>query len=81
MIMAADPIQQADFNPRRGREPNPERMARVKYFSQQRSKYDEMMSNEVREAIATGHSYRQVAAAAGVSVSVIQRIMNSMGND
>ena len=79
--MKADPIERADFNIRRGREANPDRMERIKLFADRKRAYDISMTREIREAIRTGHSYRQVATAAGVSVSVIQRIVNSMENN
>ena len=69
-----DPIKQEGFNIRRGRQPNPERIARIRFFAQRQREMDDRLAKEVREAIATGHSYRQVAEAAGVSVSVIQRM-------
>ena len=70
-----DPINRDDFNIRRGRQPNPTRMEKIKLFADRRREYDYSLTREVREAIKTGHSYRQVAEAAGVSVSVVQRIM------
>lgn len=70
-----DPIQRDDFNIRRGRKPNPERMARIRFFAGRKDEYKLRLAKEIREAIKSGHSYRQVAAAAGVSVSAIQRII------
>lgn len=79
--MKSDPIEREGFNIRRERTPNPERMEKIKLFAERKRDYDKSMNREIREAILTGHSYRQVAAAAGVSVSVIQRIMNNMENN
>lgn len=78
-----DPIDRDDFNPRRGREANEETIANIKQLAevwhgledQAQSWQDTMMVPAVREAIETGHSYRQLAEAAGVSTSVIQRMV------
>ena len=71
-----DPIDREDFNPFLKREPNPERIKKIDYFARRKAHYDALLTMEVREAIATGHSYRQCADAAGVSVTVIQRMVN-----
>lgn len=73
--MTADPIEREGFNIRRGREANPQRMARIEFYAARKGIAEKALETEIREAIATGHSYRQVAKAAGVSVSVIQRMM------
>lgn len=70
-----DPIEREGFSIHRGREANPERMDRIRFFAQHTKATRELLTKEVREAIATGHSYRQVAEAADVSVSVIQRMV------
>jgi len=70
-----DPIEREDFNIRRGRQANPERMERINFFAKRKGYYGDLLITAIREAIASGHSYRQVAEAAGVSVSVIQRIL------
>ena len=74
-----DPIQREDFNIHCGREANPERIARIKFYASQKDAAKDALENEIRAAMMSGHSYRQVADAAGVSVMVVRRIM-SEGN-
>ena len=76
-----DPIQREDFNIRRGRVANPERMEKIKDLAMRTRVYNKMLETQIREAIKTGHSYRQVASAANVSVSVIQRMVHEEENN
>lgn len=71
-----DPIDQVDFNIHRRREANPNRMKRIRLYAEGRRHMDDMLTEEIREAHKTGHSFRQIAEAAGVSVSVIQRMVS-----
>lgn len=71
--MTADPIEREGFNIRKGRVANPERIARIRSYAEAGRQFRDMLIGEVREAIKTGHSFRQVAEAAGVSVNTIQR--------
>lgn len=71
----SDPIDLPGFNPMRKREPNPERMARIRELAARIGVLREALHQEIREAKAAGHSYPQLAEAAGVSIGVIQRIV------
>lgn len=77
-----DPIEDPNFHPMRARPANPTRIARIKALAKQyRAKMADAdvvraeMAREIREAKAAGHSYPQLAEAAGVSMGVIQRIV------
>lgn len=52
-----------------------DRLALIERASYSKKAWDRVLREHVREAINSGHSYRQVAKAARVSLSVIQRIM------
>lgn len=79
---SGDPIDQPGFYPNLRREPNPERIKRIeeladKYHCLKRDMEAarDRLSIEVREAKSAGHSYNQLATAAGVAIGTIQRMV------
>lgn len=85
-MLAVDPIDRPDYNPMRAREANPETMQRIAYLgATYRQKLAEArivreeMEREIRLAKAAGHSFPQLAEAAGegFSIGVIQRIVDN----
>lgn len=81
-----DPIDRPDFNINTKREPNVETMARmrgqaslwrsaVEAANDERAKLNEL----ILYAFDTGHSYRQMSEAAGVSIQVIQMTLAKAG--
>lgn len=79
----SDPIDLPNFHPNLGRPANPTRIQNIrKLAAKYRQDMDEtldtrkQLEQEIGEAKTTGHSYSQLAAASGLSVSSIQRIVN-----
>lgn len=70
-----DPIERDDFHPRRPRPVNEERIKKIGYYASRKRHYEDLLTMEIREARAAGHSYRQLADAAEVSISTIQRMV------
>lgn len=77
-----EPIDQPGFNIHRKREPNPERIERIRELGME---WRELLAlaeavrqrivPEVQEATETGHSLRQLAEALDVSMGTIQRML------
>lgn len=76
--MKLDPINREDFNIHRGRQPNPRRIRLIEMYAEKKRQAESSLNAAICEAMESGHSFRQVANAAGVSVSVIQRIMSGV---
>lgn len=85
-MLTVDPIEDPNFNPARKREANPETIATIQVLA---LNYHRAVANAearkrelaaaVREAKRAGHSYPQLAEAAGVSMGVIQRFVAGGG--
>lgn len=78
-----DPIEDPSFNIMRAREANPERINRIRELARQWRMHErraedvrDEMAQEIRAAKAAGHSFPQLAKAAGVSIGTIQRIVD-----
>jgi hypothetical protein len=84
MLTVTDPIDRPDYHPMRAREPNPVTMKHITFLGDE---YRKLLRNaeiirktleaEIRQAKAAGHSYNQLATAAGegFSLRTIQKIV------
>lgn len=81
-----DPIARKDFRPDIYRDPNPERIARIERAAEAYHAAKELaaearqvLDDEIVAAHATGHSFKQLKDASGISVSGIQGMLVKRG--
>lgn len=81
-----DPINRDDYNPYTKRDPNPERITLIKQRAeayhavmQRAAELRAELDDAIVDAHQTGHSFRQIQEASGISISSIQLMLTKRG--
>ena len=81
-----DPITREDFNPYTHRDPIPQRIDSIRQAAeayhaamQHAVELRDVLDDTIVEAHQTGHSFRQIREASGISVSAIQNMLTKRG--